>query len=212
MLCSDGLTAHVEDHDDRARSCGATTIRIDAARELIVAANAGGGYRQHFGDRSVCELGVTRAEMTMATSPKHHCRNTGPLKPGTVLQSRYADRAAARRRRDGDGLSRARSAPGESLRARSKRWSIILSTRQQRIEANDYFAREADTLAQLKHQAIPAITDRFDAPEPPLPGDGVRRGAQPRRGARGARRAAARGAGDRYRAPACATCSRTCTG
>lgn len=33
---------------------------------------------------------------------------------------------------------------------------------QQRIEANEYFAREADTLAQLKHQAIPAITDRFD--------------------------------------------------
>ena len=32
----------------------------------------------------------------------------------------------------------------------------------QRIEANDYFAREADTLAQLKHQAIPAITDRFE--------------------------------------------------
>src|ERR1700694_3408959 len=33
---------------------------------------------------------------------------------------------------------------------------------QQRIEANEYFAREADTLAQLKHAAIPAITDRFD--------------------------------------------------
>ena len=33
---------------------------------------------------------------------------------------------------------------------------------QQRIEANDYFAREADTLAQLKHAAIPAISDRFD--------------------------------------------------
>ena len=33
---------------------------------------------------------------------------------------------------------------------------------QQRLEANEYFAREADTLAQLKHPAIPAITDRFD--------------------------------------------------
>src|SRR5258708_10123179 len=33
---------------------------------------------------------------------------------------------------------------------------------KQRIEANDYFAREADTLAQLKHSAIPAISDRFD--------------------------------------------------
>src|SRR5437879_13446557 len=33
---------------------------------------------------------------------------------------------------------------------------------QQRLEANEYFAREADTLAQLKHAAIPAITDRFD--------------------------------------------------
>ncbi len=32
----------------------------------------------------------------------------------------------------------------------------------QRIEANEYFAREADTLAQLKHPAIPAITDRFE--------------------------------------------------
>ena len=33
---------------------------------------------------------------------------------------------------------------------------------QQRLEANEYFAREADTLAQLKHPAIPAISDRFD--------------------------------------------------
>jgi serine/threonine protein kinase len=33
---------------------------------------------------------------------------------------------------------------------------------QQRIEANEYFAREADTLAQLKHTAIPGISDRFD--------------------------------------------------
>ena len=30
---------------------------------------------------------------------------------------------------------------------------------QQRIEANEYFAREADTLAQLKHAAIPAMME-----------------------------------------------------
>ncbi len=33
---------------------------------------------------------------------------------------------------------------------------------QQRRDANEYFAREADTLAQLRHPSIPAITDRFD--------------------------------------------------
>src|SRR5262249_41844391 len=33
---------------------------------------------------------------------------------------------------------------------------------QQRLEANAYFTREADTLAQLKHSTIPAISDRFD--------------------------------------------------
>jgi len=48
------------------------------------------------------------------------------------------------------------------VRARSRRWSITLIDQAQRIEANEYFAREADTLAQLKHQAIPAITDRFE--------------------------------------------------
>ena len=33
---------------------------------------------------------------------------------------------------------------------------------QQRIEANDYFAREADTLAQLKHPRSRRFSDRFD--------------------------------------------------
>ena len=73
---------------------------------------------------------------------------------------------------------------------------------QQRIEANDYFAREADTLAQLKHRRDPRDHRPLRRSKSPLPGDGVRRGAQPRRGDCGARRPAARRPGNRHRAPA----------
>ena len=42
MLCSDGLTAHVEDHQLQ-EILARHHDPFDAARELIVAANAGGG-------------------------------------------------------------------------------------------------------------------------------------------------------------------------
>jgi len=42
MLCSDGLTAHVEDHEIEKILRRHEDPR-DAARELIAAANAGGG-------------------------------------------------------------------------------------------------------------------------------------------------------------------------
>jgi serine/threonine protein kinase len=86
---------------------------------------------------------------------------TGPLAPGTVLQGRYAiDRLVG-----GGGMGMVYLARDQRLANRPcaiKEMVDHFIDQAQRIEANEYFAREADTLAQLKHQAIPAITDRFD--------------------------------------------------
>src|SRR6185437_12352098 len=85
----------------------------------------------------------------------------GPLAPGTLLQHRYAiDRLLG-----GGGMGMVYLARDQRLSNRPcaiKEMVDHFIDPQQRIEANDYFAREADTLAQLKHQAIPAISDRFD--------------------------------------------------
>ncbi len=98
----------------------------------------------------------------MATSPKDSPQpNTGPLEPGTVLQSRYQ----VRRLLGGGGMGMVYLANDQRLANRPcaiKEMVDHFIDQAQRIEANDYFAREADTLAQLKHQAIPAITDRFE--------------------------------------------------
>jgi serine/threonine protein kinase len=97
----------------------------------------------------------------MATSPKDTPQNTGPLAPGTVLQGRYSiDRLLG-----GGGMGMVYLAHDQRLANRPcaiKEMVDHFIDQAQRIEANDYFAREADTLAQLKHQAIPAITDRFE--------------------------------------------------
>lgn len=86
---------------------------------------------------------------------------TGPLQAGTVLQGRYAiDRLLG-----GGGMGMVYLARDQRLANRPcaiKEMVDHFIDQAQRIEANEYFAREADTLAQLKHQAIPAITDRFD--------------------------------------------------
>ena len=86
---------------------------------------------------------------------------TGPLAPGTVLQHRYViDRLLG-----GGGQGVVYLARDQRLANRTcaiKEMVDHFIDHARRIEANDYFAREADTLAQLKHQAIPAITDRFD--------------------------------------------------
>ena len=97
----------------------------------------------------------------MATSPKDTPQQTGPLAPGTILQGRYAiDRLLG-----GGGMGMVYLARDQRLANRPcalKEMVDHFIDQAQRIEANDYFAREADTLAQLKHQAIPAITDRFE--------------------------------------------------
>src|SRR6202158_2123584 len=84
-----------------------------------------------------------------------------PLTSGIVLQNRYE----IERLLGGGGMGMVYLAPDQRLTNRAcalKEMVDHFIDQQQRIEANEYFAREADTLAQLKHAAIPAITDRFD--------------------------------------------------
>src|SRR6266446_1027366 len=85
----------------------------------------------------------------------------GPLAAGTVLQRRYL----IERLIGGGGMGMVYLARDQRLANRPcaiKEMVDHFIDPQQRIEANEYFAREADTLAQLKHAAIPAISDRFD--------------------------------------------------
>jgi len=85
----------------------------------------------------------------------------GPLEPGVVLQQRYR----IERLVGGGGMGMVYLAHDQRLSNRPcaiKEMVDHFIDPQQRLEANEYFAREADTLAQLKHSAIPAISDRFD--------------------------------------------------
>jgi serine/threonine protein kinase len=102
----------------------------------------------------------------MANSPKLTASQPsdsmpGPLEPGVVLQQRYR----IERLLGGGGMGMVYLAHDQRLSNRPcalKEMVDHFIDPQQRLEANEYFAREADTLAQLKHPAIPAISDRFD--------------------------------------------------
>src|SRR6185437_10730283 len=96
----------------------------------------------------------------MATTGTSGAPSNEPLSSGTVLQNRYE----IERLLGGGGMGMVYLAHDQRLANRAcavKEMVDHFIDQQQRIEANDYFAREADTLAQLKHAAIPAITDRF---------------------------------------------------
>ncbi|MGH7863867.1 MAG: protein kinase domain-containing protein [Candidatus Binataceae bacterium] len=97
----------------------------------------------------------------MAKPPKPTTAPTGPLAAGTILQARYI----IERLIGGGGMGMVYLARDKRLSNRPcalKEMVDHFIDQQQRIEANEYFAREADTLAQLKHPAIPAVSDRFD--------------------------------------------------
>jgi predicted Ser/Thr protein kinase len=86
---------------------------------------------------------------------------TGPLAVGTRLQGRYV----IERLIGGGGMGMVYLARDERLANRPcaiKEMVDHFIDPQQRRQASEYFAREADTLARLKHPAIPAIFDRFD--------------------------------------------------
>src|SRR5438876_7098003 len=97
----------------------------------------------------------------MAETSQPAAADAGALPSGTLLQNRYL----VERLLGGGGMGMVYLARDQRLSNRPcavKEMVDHFIDQQQRIEANEYFAREADTLAQLKHPAIPAITDRFD--------------------------------------------------
>ncbi|HXR35405.1 MAG TPA: serine/threonine-protein kinase, partial [Candidatus Binataceae bacterium] len=96
----------------------------------------------------------------MADTPQADA-DTGPLSGGTLLQNRYLIQKLI----GGGGMGVVYLAQDQRLANRScalKEMVDHFIDPQQRREANEYFAREADTLAQLRHPAIPAVSDRFD--------------------------------------------------
>src|SRR5215472_2916254 len=101
----------------------------------------------------------------MANTPKLPPQSSGslpgPLEPGVVLQQRYR----VERLLGGGGMGMVYLAQDQRLANRPcaiKEMVDHFIDPEQRREANEYFFREADTLAQLRHPSIPAISDRFD--------------------------------------------------
>ena len=85
---------------------------------------------------------------------------SGQLEPGTLLAGRYRiERFLA-----GGGMGLVYVAQDQRLADRRRAIKEIFdrfTNPEERARAIEYFHREADTLSQLKHPAIPAIFDRF---------------------------------------------------
>ena len=85
---------------------------------------------------------------------------SGQLEPGTLLAGRYRiERFLA-----GGGMGLVYVAQDQRLADRRRAIKEIFdrfTNPEERAQAIEYFHREADTLSQLKHPAIPAIFDRF---------------------------------------------------
>jgi serine/threonine protein kinase len=99
--------------------------------------------------------------MTAMADTSQAPADTGPLPSGTLLQNRYLIQKLI----GGGGMGVVYLAQDQRLANRPcaiKEMVDHFIDPQQRREANEYFFREADTLAQLRHPAIPAISDRFD--------------------------------------------------
>jgi serine/threonine protein kinase len=97
----------------------------------------------------------------MADSAQAEAGNTGPLPGGTLLQNRYL----IERLLGGGGMGVVYLARDQRLANRPcaiKEMIDHFIDPQQRRQASEYFAGEADVLANLRHPAIPAISDRFD--------------------------------------------------
>ncbi len=96
-----------------------------------------------------------------APKPPASDANVEPLTTGTVLQNRYL----IDRQLGGGAMGTVYLARDQRLSKRPcaiKEMVDHFIDPAQCTEANEYFEREADTLAQLKHPAILAITDRFE--------------------------------------------------
>jgi serine/threonine protein kinase len=85
---------------------------------------------------------------------------SGQLEPGTLLAGRYR----VERFLSGGGMGLVYIATDQRLTERRCAVKEIFdrfTNPEERTRAIEYFHREADTLAQLNHPAIPAIFDRF---------------------------------------------------
>jgi len=85
---------------------------------------------------------------------------SGQLDPGTILAGRYR----IQRFLAGGGMGLVYVAQDQRLadrRCAIKEIFDRFTNPEERARAIEYFHREADTLSQLKHPAIPAIVDRF---------------------------------------------------